>query len=736
MAAIIDPGELQNAQTQIGMTTPPVAPPAGMAAASPGAGPILDPDELAHIQKQLQSGATPQVNAAPATVPPLAPVGSGEAMGPAPDRGVMGAADDAMRMITAGIPFSDRFSAAMNTLTGAGLPGADYAKNLADERSKNAWLASEYPGLSKLLGFGGGTAAIVAAAPEEAVAAPTALGRALYGTATGGIAGAAEGASSAPDLTKIPDVLQRTGIGTLVGASTGAALPLAASGIGNVYEAGANALTGGVAGVSRAAAAPLRDAIAADTPQAVLAANKELGPYGMLVDTGPSLLGKGQGVTLNSDEARTQMVNAISGRSDPSAISQRVLTDVDAALGPAPPSAKLASAMIQAQKAPFSAQLGVSYATAPDVDIAPVLSHIDSIKTAEGTPLEFTLGTIRKFLTTSGQDAQGNPIRVPVTDAETLNRAREAIDGMIDYGPQGIGPLAGADADAQGTIKNLRYRLSRSLKDQVPGYEAAMDGLATLNRQQANILKGTQSLRGGQASINPNDFENDYGPLPQGPTVPGTLPPVNGPGAPLLRTPEQAATNLGMRAAIDTALRSNPNDYIAVKRLLQGEEGGNAQNIGTAFGPEARSALLDTVNREGTFTDTDDKIVQKSQTAQRTAAAAAMKPEAATGGIPYINPNMTLTGAAMTPIRRMGQALVSQFRPDPTRSYGEIARVLTAQGPQRDAYTSALIDSLNRRAANAAAARGIGNAGALGAALIGGQAANRRLLGPSTGTQQ
>jgi len=98
------------------------------------------------------------------------------------------------------------------------------------------------------------------------------------------------------------------------------------------------------------------------------------------------------------------------------------------------------------------------------------------------------------------------------------------------------------------------------------------------------------------------------------------------------RTPEQLATNIGMRSAINKALLSNPNDAVAIKRLLQGEEGGNSQNIGTAFGPDTRMALQQVVDRENAFAGTNNAIVTNAETARRQAAAA-MKPEASTGGV-------------------------------------------------------------------------------------------------------
>ena len=249
--------------------------------------------------------------------------------------------------------------------------------------------------------------------------------------------------------------------------------------------------------------------------------------------------------------------------------------------------------------------------------------------------------------------------------------------------------------------------------------------MSTINKLQTNIANGVKSLRGGTATIDPEDFANQYGTLPQGPVQPGALPP---------RTPEQLATNIGMGSAVNKALLGNPNDAVAIKRLLQGEEGGNSQNIGTAFGPDARTALQQVVDRENAFAGTNNAIVTNAETARRQAAAAAMKPEASTGGVPLINPNTSILGLLGTGGKKIIGAVGSQFVPDPTRAYGEIARVLTAQGPQRDLYTQALADALTRRGSNAATAQTVGRLGsnaALAAALIGA----RQLNGPRPSPQ-
>jgi hypothetical protein len=59
------------------------------------------------------------------------------------------------------------------------------------------------------------------------------------------------------------------------------------------------------------------------------------------------------------------------------------------------------------------------------------------------------------------------------------------------------------------------------------------------------------------------------------------------------------------------------------------------------------------------------------------------------------------------------------MRPDSTKSFGEVARILSAQGPERDRHLAALVDALGRHSANAQASEPIGNRAALAAALLG-----------------
>jgi hypothetical protein len=122
--------------------------------------------------------------------------------------------------------------------------------------------------------------------------------------------------------------------------------------------------------------------------------------------------------------------------------------------------------------------------------------------------------------------------------------------------------------------------------------------------------------------------------------------------------------------------------------------------------------LVGSVNRNLKFRDTYNKVVENSQTAQRQAASNAMKPE-----VPLVNPNMTTIGLALADAKKAANAAYGAVRPDPTRAYGEVAKVLTAQGPARDARIAAIVDGLDRRQGNAAVGTAIGDPASLLAAI-------------------
>lgn len=704
MGAILDPDEIQNAQQQIGQPSPAV--PVGAVPSVQGRGPILDPDELAHARSQLEAPAP-----VPTNIP--SPALPGAVMQAAPDRGIMGKIDDAVRMTVGSLPFADRFAARMDTLTGTGLPNADYAKNLSNEQHKDAALRDLYPTLSKVLPVVGGVAGTIATAPEAALAAPTAIGKALAGATTGAAYGGAQGASNSPDLTS-PQAAVDAAKGAAVGALTGGAMPSVASGITSAANAGANLINGGVQGISREAAKHLLPAMAADDPAAVAANLGRLGPNGMLLDSGQALLGKAQGAALNSDDARSTLNGALLTRD--AGTNARLAEGVNSALGPATQTPLQIDASIKALRSYEHSALPQIFENAGPVDATGVLATVGQGLTKAVGPEASVLGKARDWLMENSTDAQGNPIRVPVTDPQKLQNAKMAIDTLIDRGDPSLGVQPGAVAKSQGAIGAVRGQLNQALRVQVPGYGDVMGRSAALARKADAIETGYNDiLGGGQNALHPADLNDRLAAAAkQGPEV------LDG-------------YRIGARAALDRATGTKANDLVALRNIVAGEGDWNRSKLASIFGAQPTNALVDSIDQNSTFRNSLNKVVENSQTAQRTAALNAMKPGASTGGVPLINPNMTATGLAMTPVKAMASALMNQFRADPTRSYGEIARVLSAEGPQAQQYQSALVDALQRRGGNAAAAKTIGDRSALAAALIGGRLGVNQFVAPTTG---
>lgn len=704
MPAVTDPDELAHAQAQISAGTTPQIPPSE-ASATPGSGAIVDPDELAHARAQLAAPSAPP-GPAPSGALPTGPT----SIGPAPDRHWYSPINDAVDMMVNGLPFSDRITAGAQTATGTGLPNADYSKNLLNERLKNQALESEYPTLSKILGFGGGAAGVVATAPESAtLGAGTMLAKTLGSMGVGAGYGGVQAASSAPDLTDAADLAKRTALGTGVGALTGALTPVVGSVIGSGYNAGANLISGGVEGMSRPTGNQLLRAVAADTPAAVQTANARLGDQGMLADAGPALRAKTQGAAIYNPEGRSIVENALTTRDD--ATNSGLKQDIVSAVGPVTATPQqLTDYVGQARSWEHQALPGI-FANAPAVDTSGVLTTIGQGLSKAVGPEASVLGKARDWLMTN--DAQGNP--APVSDAQTLQNAKAAIDTLIKYGDPSLGVQPGAISKAQGAIGAVRGQLNQALRDQVPGYGDVMDTSAALARHADAIETGYNDiLGGGKGALNPADLADRLAAAAkQGPEV------MNG-------------YQLGLRAAIDRATGTNPNDLVALRRLMGGDDDWNRANISHIMGAGPTNQMADAIDKYSTMRDTKNQILSGAKTAWANQALNEMKPNAGTDRVPFFTPQSNLVGMASTigawPVKKVWELAQNQFKTDPSAYHGEMARVLTAQGPQRDAYTSALADALMRRSGNAAVGQKIGNSAALASALIGGQYVNGRLL--------
>lgn len=618
-------------------------------------------------------------------------------------------ANEIANSVSRGVPFSDRISAGLQTGLNAVAPGLgngqDYAQNLAAERAQAADALKQNP-VGERVGNFVGASALPFVGASGAMQGATLGAKMEMGAVGGGAIGAVQGASSTPDLTDPKQAAWDTGVGAGLGVLVGGGIPLVGAGIGAGAQKLYSKANPAVGDISAPAQAYVDKALAADGPAAVQARLDQLGPHGMLADAGPNLQGIAQGVVLKPGDARSIVTGALKDRA--AGMNARVGADVDAALGPAGATPQAATDALQAQReALHASSLPQIYANAPPVDTSGVLSTIGQRLTTAVGPEQAALMKARDYLMTATAD--GSPI--PVSNAQTLANAKSALDTLIKYGDPSLGVPPGALATAQGSLSQVRGQLNDALRTQVPGYSAIMDQSSALARQMEGIESGTQSLRSGTAAIHPDDFASQYGALPAGPVQPGSLPP---------RLPEQAATNLGMRGTVDRALGSKANDLQAVKNLLQGENGWNAQNIGTAFGHDAQSALEGTVNRETGFADTANKVIENSQSAQRLAMAKAL---ADADQKPLLHlPLHDVTGHGM--ILGTGQAAINRIADlirGPVDNAGrdaDLARLISARGSEGQRMLTEALTNLQIGKQAAATGNLAGNKAALAAALV------------------
>lgn len=644
-----------------------------------------------------------------------------------PSKTYMQHADDVVRAIANGMTFglADRFAAGMDAATGR---GDGYGENLAKEQAKTDEFAQEHPVVHAAANLTGGLVMPVGVIGATAKGA-TLGAKTLIGAGTGGGIGAVQGALGSKDWTDPAQVAKDAAIGGGVGATIGAVMPGAAQAVGAGYQKVANAFTGKVEGMSRAAGGHLVRAVEADGPAAVQARVAELGPDAMLADAGPALLGKAQGASLNSDEGRSVLQGALTTRDR--GTNARIQADVNQALGPAEDPQLVTDAIRAHRSAVDNVNYPAALENAPEVRTAHILTQIDDMLPRSVGNEHRALTNLRNMLMTTERrpllDAQGHPQydnmgrqrwqEVPVSqnDAEVLHKVKQELDNVIEYDAPGLGVPAGALQRQQGVLRHMRGQVNQALEEQVPGYANANAVSAALARRAEAVDRGTQYLGSGKTTPSPERFAAEFEPLSQG---------------------EKIALAKGSRGEVNRVLGTKANDLQALRGELQGEGGWNTDKLATVHGVPETNDLIASVDRNLKFRDTHNKVVENSQTAQRNAAAKEMKPDPSTE-TPLFNPNSTLTGMLATVGKKATQKVVDALtQSDPTRHYGEIARALSEQGAARDARLLAIVNAINSRQANAAVAPQVGNAGAVVAALLGKSAVDRLYVGPNRRPQQ
>ncbi len=625
-----------------------------------------------------------------------------------PGPSVMRTVAQTMRAASNGLTFNntDRIAAGINALIGNG----DYASNLEGQRKESNRFTRDYPFTNSAANVVGGSAlpfGVVGAAANRV----TALGRTLAGLGTGAIMGGLSGAGASPDWTDLPQLGKDTAVGMGLGAAIGGAIPGGAAAIGKAYNKASNWMVGGAHGMSSGASKYLVPALEADGPATVKAELGRLGPDAMLADTGFALQGTASGAALNNPAARSIAFKNLRERD--AGTNARVQKDVNEALGPAEDPQTVRNAIVEQRAAVDSQNYPPALAAAPDVRTAPILQQLGNLIPQSVGMERRALENLRDMMMTTERrrvvDAHGYPMfdargherfeDVPVSqnNAEVLHKVKQELDNVIQYDAPGLGLPAGALSRQQAMLKILRHQLNGALEEQVPGYREANRASAALAQRAEAVQGGTQYLGSGKTTPSPQRFADEFDPLSPG---------------------EKIAFAKGSRGEIERMLGTKANDLQALRGELQGEGGWNTAKLATVHGQDAADDLIASVDRNLRFRDTHNKVVENAQTAQRTAAKEAMAPSPPNDLPDLIGPGTTTLGLLSTAGKRAAGYIYRGLLDDPTRHYPEIASIVTAKGPQADAFREALEAAISRRQAIDAHAPAVGNGAALAISTV------------------
>lgn len=425
-----------------------------------------------------------------------------------------------------GMGFADELAAPIGAL----ISGDPREKVLAEMRGQSKAAQEQHPASFLTGQIGGGVASAVAGGvPRMLSGGASLLGRVLTGMGIGGTQGAVHGAGTGEDMqSRLGNALTEGAVGTAVGG----ALPAVATGAGNLYREGVDALT------QRGMPAPLdvmrlltqaipdlsaaRSNIAAAGPEAMIA---DAGPnVRAILDTSIQRGGSGGQAARQTIEDRATRAGA------------SVNDALDTAMG--------------APQGVGATQRGIREGSAPARDAAYTAAYSQPIDYAapQGQALERMIqrrvpGPIiqqaNKLMQLEGAESQ--QILADIADDGTVTFRQMPDVRQIDYITRALNQAAesGEGAGALGgqttlgrAYQNLSRDIRNNLRTAVPEYGQALE-------TAADPIRRSQAVKFGSRVLSPSTTRDDVAEFADG-----------------ITGPERAAVLQGVRSQIDDTIAS------------------------------------------------------------------------------------------------------------------------------------------------------------------------------------
>lgn len=490
-------------------------------------------------------------------------------------------------------PYLDKASSAVAAAMSMPLTGKSFGELYDQGNRYSEDVRRENPHTATAGGVVGATAALVpaiAAAPAAFGAGEGGLGvRSAISALTGGGIGGADAAvrSSGDPYETLRGIASGFGLGAIA-PGAGAII---GKGIGAVADWAGRPALAELRGFSRDALARITKAMEADSlsPQVIQQRLAQLGPDATLADLGPNLQQTAAGLVAKPGQARGIVQSAMRDRD--AGASARIAQALDNNIGPAPVPSQIDAGLAASQN-DVAQGYGPLFQNARAVNTQGIADDLDSATANLRGPAQAAVQRVRRFL-----DIPGTTELDPHPQA--LFQTRQAIDGLLatEDNPQVIRQLT-----------TVRQRVDGALADAVPGIKDVDAQFAELARQRSAVGQGQTVLDSGRTAPRPQELARQMqeGALPQGTQV--------GPSAVPLRLRQ------GARAEIDRIVGTNSNDRVALQRIVKGEGDWNPQKLATLFGPDRARRIIDILDAERTFADTNNFVTRNSATAARTEA--------------------------------------------------------------------------------------------------------------------
>lgn len=315
-------------------------------------------------------------------------------------------------------------------------------------------------------------------------------------------------------------------------------------------------------------------------PGEINAMARQMGPDATIADMGPNLAS--QAGALASVPGRSQSVVRDAMQSRAARAGERVTADVAATIGRGGDVGAMASDIISRQK--LAAEAAYSPIRAVPIEMNGTISGI----------LQTPLGkqAFRKAATMAANDG------IKTGEGMTL--------GLADYAKRALDDIAQSarrrgEANVARQAGNMSKALRGAVDAQVPAYKQAREAFAG----DAAILDALET--GGGV------FSNRMSPAQLRQTMNG------------MTASERDALLEGARAQIADMMGTARNDALSVRQMLA--KGYNREKLVELIGKEDADKLVQAIEREIRFGQTQNAVVGNSETARRTAAQAEVNPK-------------------------------------------------------------------------------------------------------------